>query len=84
MANSKRYTPIHSITSAESEKEDKRLCNTRVRREHKKQIQDAIDYGINLGVNELIQQDEVLTKWEMAKDGKFWFDPDEQPELMRK
>lgn len=81
MARSRRKTPIHGIASCDSEKKDKQILHRKLRLEHKRQIQNCTE---NLGAEELAKPNEVYSIWEMAKDGKAWFDADAHPSLMRK
>jgi hypothetical protein len=78
MGRSKRRTPVRGITSADSEKQDKRLYNRRYRRVCRQALHVA-------PARELLP---VLREYSnvgaMDKDGKFWFDPRERPELLRK
>ena len=77
MSRSRRKTPISGITTAASEKEDKRLANRRWRRRNKQLVQ--------CGHYEPLQHlREITNVWLMDKDGKFRFDPERFPELMRK
>lgn len=79
MSRSRKKTPICGITTAESEKEDKRYCNRKMRRKSKSilkytQDQDKLP----------IDKNEIMNVWDMAKDGRQEFDPEEHPEIMRK
>ncbi len=75
MSRSRRKSPCTGITTARSEKQDKRMHNRKFRRisRQKKDPDDMpqVDY-------------EVTNPWSMDKDGKSWFDPEKYPELMRK
>lgn len=78
MSRSRRKTPITGITTAESEKKDKRLANRAERRINKlllKYYQDE---------SKLRAKREVSNVWVMDKDGKQRFDPTKYPQLMRK
>lgn len=69
MSRSYRKTPITGITKCRSEKYDKRLCN-RIRRSRTNQLihqwaetdEDLI----------LPDPDEVMSTWDMGKDGRYW------------
>ena len=76
MSRSRRKNPIRGFTSAESEKDDKRLGNRRLR--HAERI--AIQSG---NVDNLPCPKVKYYQW-MSKDGKGRFDPTEHPDLMRK
>ena len=81
MARSRKHTPISGHTTAKSEKEDKRNCNRALRRNNKQKVHTE-DYEI------FLEKEEVMTPWEMAKDGKAWIgdlsDKDWFPKAMRK
>jgi hypothetical protein len=78
MSRSKRKTPVVGITTAPSEKQDKRHANRMLRRRVKQQLND--DHETDL----LPLEREVSSIWTMDKDGKQRFDPDRHPNLMRK
>lgn len=78
MSRSKRRTPVCGLTSAQSEKQDKRLYNRRYRRVFKQALH--VDAACEL----LPLLREYSNVGAMDKDGKFWFNPRERPELMRK
>ena len=68
MARSKKKNPIHGITTAQSEKEDKRFANRAYRRKVKQMIQpDEIVDDLTLP-----EIREVSNVWDFAKDGKIW------------
>ena len=68
MARSKKKNPIHGITTAQSEKEDKRFANRAYRRKVKQMIQpDEIVDDLTLP-----QIREISNVWDFAKDGKLW------------
>lgn len=66
MSRSRKKTPIHGITTAVSENEDKRIWHKRMRaRERDRLITDP--------EGEPTVENEVCTPWDMAKDGKcYW------------
>ena len=78
MARSRKKTPAHGITTARSEKKDKRLYNRRFRRVCKQAIQ------INPEREALPDLREYSNPWCMDKDGKVRFDARKHPEWMRK
>jgi hypothetical protein len=78
MSRSKRRTPVCGRTSARSEKQDKRTYNRRYRRVCKQIMH--VDHAREL----LPLLREYSNQGAMSKDGKFWFDPEERPELLRK
>jgi hypothetical protein len=66
------------VTTARSEKQDKRLYNRRFRRACKQALH--IDPAREL----LPRLREYSNLGAMDKDGKVWFDPKDRPELLRK
>lgn len=65
MSRSYRKTPISGITTAVSEKEDKRRCN----RSWRRKIKQAIFHEREI----MPIQREVMNVWSMNKDGKRWW-----------
>ncbi|MDH3208466.1 MAG: hypothetical protein OEO79_17835 [Gemmatimonadota bacterium] len=78
MSQSRKKTPISGITTAGSEKQDKRIANRRVRRAVKQALHTLEDAEV------LPHRRELTNPWTMAKDGKRWFDPHRFPEVLRK
>ena len=78
MTRSRKKTPKISITTAKSEKQDKRLANHRVRREVKEALPTEPEADV------LPDHGEFTDPWQMAKDGKTWRDPEKDPEALRK
>ena len=78
MANSRRKKPITGITTAESEKQDKRIAGRRERHRNRQIIGCFLDDTL------LIPRRQAGNPWLMAKDGKAFFDSRKYPELMRK
>ncbi|MDP0501881.1 MAG: hypothetical protein Q7P63_17440 [Verrucomicrobiota bacterium JB022] len=78
MANSVRKSPSTGITTADSEKEDKRTFNRTLRRVNRQILKADGDR------ERLKQVKEVSDPWAMAKDGKCRFDPIEDRRLLRK
>jgi hypothetical protein len=76
MSRSRRKNPICGNAKAESEKEDKQRANRVFRRREKDAIRKRKDPPEDIN--------EVITDWDMAKDGKQRFDPERWPEGMRK
>ena len=74
MSRSKKKTPIAGITTARSEKDDKRLANRLLRRATRLDPENAPALR------------EVSDVWNMAKDGKARFNPANKSgrKLMRK
>jgi hypothetical protein len=78
MAKSKRKTPVVGITTAVSEKEDKRIANRAERRINKALLSGTDDVLI------LKSKREVSNVWSFDKDGKQRIDPQKYPKAMRK
>jgi hypothetical protein len=78
MSRSKKRTPIGGITTARSEKQDKRFYNRRYRRVCKQVLQVSPESKL------LPHLREYSDPWAMDKDGKVWFDPEKYPKDMRK
>jgi len=78
MSRSRRKRPFSAITTAESEKQDKRAYNRRFR--HATELSLKADpTGESLPTLR-----EHSDPWGMDKDGKTRFDPMKYPKLMRK
>lgn len=77
MSRSKRKTPITGITTAESEKQDKRRCNRILRRVARVMLRVEGEAYIDP------TKHDALDLWSMSKDGKHYWG-DRYPELMRK
>jgi hypothetical protein len=81
MARSRKKTPIIPNTCADSEKEDKRNNNRKLRRTVKQKLQ-VVEDTEDLVLPELR---EITDVWGSAKDGKKYKDPAKlDPKLMRK
>ena len=78
MSRSRRKTPVTGITTAETEKDDKRFANRRQRRVNRELLESTGDD------TRLKDRRETSDPWSMAKDGKGRFDPKRHPNLMRK
>lgn len=77
MSRSRKRTPVCGITTADTEKQDKRLANRRLRRRVRAALPSEPD-----GVLPALR--EVSSVWGFDKDGKQRFDPARHPEWMRK
>ncbi|MDN5214420.1 hypothetical protein QQ020_20235 [Fulvivirgaceae bacterium BMA12] len=75
MSRSRKKTSKRGITSADSEKQDKRDANRKYRRIVKQQV--------NRGEEELPEVREVSDVWGFSKDGKV-YDPDMREKDKRK
>lgn len=75
MSRSKKKTPKLGYSSSESEKEDKKMANRSFRRTSKQKVKT--------GKEPLIDMNEVVTKWDMAKDDKRYV-AKPSPKQMRK
>lgn len=78
MSRSRKQTPVSGVTTATTEKEDKRAANRALRRAVRQRLAAGDDAT---GLPELREVSDV---WSMAKDGKTRFDPEQSPERMRK
>ncbi|MEL7363701.1 MAG: hypothetical protein AAFN13_16615 [Bacteroidota bacterium] len=79
MSRSRKKTPISGITTATSEKYDKRLANRRLRR----RVRQHLATG-HIDSADLPLLREVSNVWAMDKDGKLYFDPATHPKRLRK
>lgn len=77
MSRSRRKTPIRGMSSADSEKQDKRMANRKLRR----RVRSALRVEPEAPLPRLR---EVSNPWSMDKDGKRFFDPERCPQEMRK
>lgn len=80
MSRSRRHTPICGMTTARSEKGDKRQAHRRLRA--RTRTVAARDHPGTDSVWPIPR--EVSDPWDMAKDGKLAFDPRRHHRLMRK
>lgn len=81
MAHSRKKTPIVGITTARSEKADKREANRKERRKVHLALTDKPETEL------LPQRRAVSNVWVMAKDGKVYLHPAERsqrPKTLRK
>jgi hypothetical protein len=78
MSRSRRKLPFTGITTAVSEKEDKRCANRKERRVNRTILHTTGDD------TRLRHKRDVGNPWLFAKDGKSRFDPKSSPELVRK
>ncbi len=77
MSRSRRRTPVRGLTTSDSETEDKRIANRKLRRKVRAVLPldpDAVLPALR----------EVSCVWAFDKDGKIRFDPGERPRWMRK
>lgn len=77
MSRSRRKTPIRGMSSADSEKQDKRMANRKLRRRVRSVLRVEPEAP-------LPRLREVSNPWSMDKDGKRFFDPERYPQEMRK
>ena len=71
MSRSKRKTPVFGHTKSDSEKQDKRLANRRLRR--------CVKTAITADKEDVPKLREVSDVWSMDKDGKsYWKDAKEK------
>ena len=78
VSRSRKKRPISGITLADSEKQDKRLANRKLRR----RVNQTLAVDPEADVLPLLR--EVSDPWTMAKDGKYWFDLRRSPGVLRK
>ena len=78
MSGSRKKTPVTAITTATSEKADKRFANRRHRHGNRQILKTAEDEP------QFLDRKQTGDPWDMAKDGKARFDPAERPKRMRK
>ena len=77
MSRSLRKTPIFGHTTARSEADDKRLWHKRWRASERDQLAK-----VGAGTDHVaVYRNAVSSTWDMAKDGKAWFDPSRQCEI---
>ena len=76
MSRSQKKRPFSGITTAKSEKQEKRLANRRERR--------AVKVMLDTEPKVLPDRREVSDVWGMSKDGKRRFDPARHPKMLRK
>lgn len=79
MSRSRRRTPIFGITTARSEKQDKKTWHRKLRVKSRIQLL-AVDEGAPDAAENLIlvHAREVSNPWSMAKDGKRYWAPERQ------
>lgn len=78
MSGSRKRTPISGITTARSEKQDKRIYNRRLRHSIKQILRVEPEREV------LPHLYSYSNPRRMPKDGRFRFDPSLYPKLMRK
>lgn len=77
MSRSLRKTPTFGHTTARTEADDKRLWHKRWRSRERDQLASIGPDSDPLPVH----QQSVSSTWDMAKDGKHWFDPRRQNDV---
>lgn len=78
MARSRRKNPICGITTARSEKQDKKIWHSRMRAATRTHLASGRDPDV------MPIEREVSNVWSFDKDGKQRFDAARHPKLMRK
>ena len=78
MSRSRKKHPFSGITTATSEKQDKRLANRSLRRRIRVMLATDVEVDV------LPEMRDVSNIWAMDKDGKVRFDPKRYPKEMRK
>ncbi len=86
MSRSRRHTPICGITTARSEKADKREANRRLRVRLRSAVARTVATVSATTAADPVWPGlrDVSDPWAMAKDGKLRFNPTRWPRLMRK
>lgn len=75
MGKSYRKTCVFSITTCESEKDEKRLNNRKLRRAVRVQL-DSVEQDLELADDlPIAEMHELTDLWRMAKDGKRYWKP---------
>ena len=74
MSRSRKQTPISGITTAKSEKDDKRILHGKLRARLRVAIKKMLSEESSEGYV-VPKYDEVHNKWSMAKDGKTYWHP---------
>lgn len=72
MSRSRKKTPISGNTTADTEKDDKRIANRAFRRIAKRKLKNAQDDHEDCLPKDL---NEVSNLWSFNKDGKTWWNP---------
>lgn len=77
MSRSRRKNPVSSITKADSEKEDKRRANRRLRARERQALDKVIQGVVDFVFTELVwpRLREASNVYKFAKDGKTWWGP---------
>lgn len=78
MSRSRRRTPIHGNTCAESDHKWKKAAAHALRRRMKQHLNSTLDDTKFAG-----KRWDLVNPWSSEKDGKFWFGRDRK-ELLRK
>ena len=78
MSHSRKKEPFAGITTAPSEKEDKRQANRLLRHKVRQQLAENPETDVPSAIQD------VSDPWAMGKDGKIRFDPEKRPDKMRK
>lgn len=80
MSRSIRKTPVFGHTSARSEADDKRLWHKRWRAAERDRLATVDPDADHVTTH----RNAVSSTWDMAKDGKAWFDPSRQLEVSQR
>jgi hypothetical protein len=78
VSRSRRKNPFTGFSTADSEKEDKRIANRKERRKIRQVLPAEPDPV------QLPHRRELSNVWSMDKDGKRRVDPEANPKLLRK
>ena len=80
MGKSRKKPPFSGIPTSETEKRDKQIANKRLRLRAKQKLKHMEDPDEEV----FPEKEEVSNVYNVNKDGKFRFDPELPPKLMRK
>ena len=80
MGKFKKKHPFSGIPTSETEKRDKQIANKRLRLRAKQKLKHMEDPDEEV----FPEKEEVSNVYNVNKDGKFRFDPELPPKLMRK
>ena len=70
MSRSRKKSPIFGNSNADSEAQDKRIWHSRMRHRERQALHSAVDFDAHLTT----ARDDVSSTWNMAKDGKHFWD----------
>lgn len=83
MSRSSKKTPVHGMTMARSEKDDKKDWHQRHRRRERQELKSAVTQG-EPDAFMPVDRREVSDPWSMAKDGKRYYTADSIEKVVSK